>query len=245
MARGYSLGALTRDLYNLIYPVGICIDFDDNTNPNSKFAGTRWVQITDGCNVRSATSLTVGTAPGNIGATDGSDTVTIGAANMPVHSHTFSAACSNEDLGTKTVSTFDYGTKTTSQFDYGTKWTAGTDLGTKTTGTTGNHRHQTGVEGSLNGGGGHTTVPEIGGGGWRTYTDTVGDHSHTVELGSHSHNVEIGAHTHAVGIGSHNHTVVMGAHWHSVDGITGNAGGTTALNVTNKVHYYARWKRTS
>jgi hypothetical protein len=245
MARGYSLGALTRDLYNLIYPVGICIDFDNNTNPNNTFAGTTWVQITDGCNVRTATSSTVGTAPGNISATGGSDTVTIGAANMPVHNHTFGATSSSVDLGTKTVSTFDHGTKTTSQFDYGTKGTTGTDLGTKTTSGSGSHRHQTGVEGSLNGGGGHTTVPEVPGAGTKTYTDTVGNHTHTVVMGSHSHNVAIGAHTHTVGIGTHNHTVVMGAHTHTVNGTTGNAGGTTALNVTNKVHYYARWKRTA
>ena len=116
-------------MYDLIYPVGICIDFDNNTNPNSKFAGTTWVQITDACNVRAATSLTVGTAPGNIGATGGSDTATIGAANMPVHNHSFGATSSSVDLGIRTVSTFDYGTKTTSQFDYGTRGTTGTDLG--------------------------------------------------------------------------------------------------------------------
>ena len=53
MARGYSLGAFVKEVYNLVYPVGICIDFDNATNPNTAFPGTTWTQITDGMYITS------------------------------------------------------------------------------------------------------------------------------------------------------------------------------------------------
>lgn len=87
MARGYSLGGLINDLYNLVYPVGICIDFDNATNPNTTFPGTTWVQILDNRVVRTSTSATVGTSPGQIGAIAGNDTITLVEANLPKHVH--------------------------------------------------------------------------------------------------------------------------------------------------------------
>lgn len=246
MARGYSLGAFVKEVYNLVYPVGICIDFDNATNPNTAFPGTTWIQITDACSVRAATSLTVGTAPGNIGATDGSDTVTIGAANMPVHNHSFGATSSSTDLGTKTASTHDYGTKTTSSFDYGTKYTSSFDYGTKTSDTTGGHTHSVEATWADGGRNGHLAWHASNNDDYE-YSSTTWDgaHAHAVYIGAHTHTVDIGAHTHTVDIGTHNHTIVMGEHTHTVNGTTDNAGGTTALNVINKVHYYARWKRTA
>lgn len=232
------------DVFDVVYPIGIVLQFDNATNPNNVFTGTVWEQVIDGRSVRAATSLIVGSELGQIGAKIGSDTVTIGVANMPVHNHSFSATSSSTDLGTKTTSTHDYGSKTTSSFDYGTKSASNFDYGTKTTDTTGAHTHS--VEGTWadNGGNGHLA--------WHTSNNddygygtaaSAGNHSHTVNIGAHTHTVGIGAHTHTVGIGAHNHTIVMGTHTHTVGGTTGNAGGTTELNVRNASRYYALWKR--
>lgn len=232
------------NVFNTIYPIGIVLQFDNATNPNNSFPGTVWEQIIDGRSVRAATSLIVGSELGQIGAKIGSDTVTIGVANMPVHNHSFSATSSSTDLGTKTTSTHDYGSKTTSSFDYGTKSASNFDYGTKTTNNTGAHTHS--VQGTVGDSGPNWHLN------WETSnnddyknqtTSSAGAHAHTVAIGAHSHTVGIGAHTHTVSIGAHNHTTVMGAHTHTVNGTTGDAGGTTELNVRNASRYYALWKR--
>ena len=69
-------------IYNTVYPVGICIQFDANVNPNTAFPGTTWAQIVDGRQVRAAESAAA------IGTTGGSDTVTLAEGNLPVHTHT-------------------------------------------------------------------------------------------------------------------------------------------------------------
>ena len=69
-------------IYNAVYPVGICIQFDANVNPNTAFPGTTWAQIVDGRQVRAAENAAA------IGTTGGSDTVVLAEANLPAHTHT-------------------------------------------------------------------------------------------------------------------------------------------------------------
>lgn len=188
-------------IYDSIYPIGVVTWFAQNKNPNTLFPGTKWNYIGENRTIRLASAN-----GSDVMATGGSDSVKLAVGNLPAHGHAFSANTSGFDHGTKTTSGFDYGTKTTSS--------------------TGNHRHRSGTEGTLNGGGGHTTVPQLSGG-TATYTDSVGNHTHTVALGSHSHTVGIGAHS------------------HSVSGTTANSGSGTAVNVTNSFIKLMGWYRSA
>lgn len=219
MARGYSLGAFVKEVYNLVYPVGICIDFDNATNPNTVFPGTTWTQITDGRVVRAATSLTVGSAAGNITALLGADTLTLSVAQLPIHAHgmsnhthSFSATTGSKDLGTKTVSTFDYGTKTTN--------------------TAGAHTHTVKSVGGMTvkNGDFNSAVADTA----TQTTSSAGNHAHTVAIGSHNHTVVMGTHTHTVSGTTGGSTAN-----------TANTGSGSLVNLTNSCHYYARWKRTA
>ena len=69
-------------IYNTVYPIGICVQFDANVNPNTAFPGTTWAQIVDGRQVRAAENAAA------IGTTGGSDTVVLAEGNLPVHTHT-------------------------------------------------------------------------------------------------------------------------------------------------------------
>lgn len=69
-------------IYNTVYPIGICVQFDADVNPNTAFPGTTWAQIVDGRQVRAAENAAA------IGTTGGSDTVTLAEANLPAHTHT-------------------------------------------------------------------------------------------------------------------------------------------------------------
>ena len=69
-------------IYNTVYPVGICIQFAANVNPNTAFPGTTWAQIVDGRQVRAAENAAA------IGNTGGSDTATLAVGNLPKHTHT-------------------------------------------------------------------------------------------------------------------------------------------------------------
>lgn len=76
-------------IYDAVYPIGICIQFDAIVNPNTAFPGTTWTQIVDGRQVRAAENAAA------IGATGGNDTVILDGTNLaahvhsvPVHSHT-------------------------------------------------------------------------------------------------------------------------------------------------------------
>ncbi|MEA1064520.1 phage tail protein [Erwinia sp. HR93] len=185
------------------------------------------------------------------GAPDGRALLSLEADGIKSHTHAATAAAT--DLGTKNTSSFDYGNKTTSStdlgtkntssFDYSTKTTNAPDLGSKTTSSAGNHKHRTGTQGTLNGGGGVTTVPLFNNG-TATYTDQTGNHTHTVAIGTHAHTVAIGAHAHSVVMGAHAHTVAIGAHVHSVvmgthtHNITVNAAGNAENTVKNIAFNY-------
>lgn len=77
------------DVYSAIYPVGICVQFDTDANPNGLFPGTSWERVVDGRQVRAAENVAA------IGTVGGSDTVALQETNLaahvhsvPVHSHT-------------------------------------------------------------------------------------------------------------------------------------------------------------
>lgn len=170
--RGYSLAALVENFYDLIYPVGICIDFDNNTNPNNVFQGTTWVQITDGRAIRAATGSTVGGTQGQISSLGGADSVTIGISHLPAHAHSMihnhgvNINTNLQGAHTHTVS--------------GTAASAGAHTHTIEGKVTGNSSN--GVSS------GYSTVLNS------TPTSSAGAHTHTVSgtaasAGSHTHNV--------------------------------------------------------
>ena len=162
-----------RNYLNELYPIGIVLWFAQNKNPNTLFPGTTWSYIGENKTIR------LGSQNGSdVMTSGGADTITLAAANIPAHSHTFSA----------TTSAFDYGTKTTSTFDYGTK----------TTNRTGAHTH--GISGKHGDWVTANNLPTDGatGGAYTATTLSAGAHTHTVGIGAHNHTVGIGAHTHTV-----------------------------------------------
>ncbi|VTT34925.1 putative prophage tail fiber protein [Klebsiella pneumoniae] len=208
-----------RNYLNELYPIGIVLWFAQNKNPNTLFPGTKWSYIGENKTIR------LGSQNGSdVMTSGGADTITLAAANIPAHSHTFSA----------TTSAFDYGTKTTSSFNYGNKTTSTFDHGTKTTNTTGNHTHT--ISPALSGGGSIRSANLDWSGPASTNTGAAGNHAHTVAIGAHSH---------SVAIGEHNHTVGIGAHTHTVSGTTANTGSGAAINVTNAFVKLMGWYRTA
>lgn len=71
---------------NAIYPIGIVVWFAQNKNPNTLFPGTKWQYIGENKTIRLAAA-----SGNNVLSTGGSDSVTLTEAQMPAHSHTFSA----------------------------------------------------------------------------------------------------------------------------------------------------------
>ncbi|MBD2811007.1 tail fiber protein [Xenorhabdus sp. Vera] len=144
-----------------IYPIGIVLWFAQNQDPNKLFSGTTWKYIGENKTIRLASP-----DGSNILSTGGNDSITLTAAQIPAHSHTFSA--------------------TTSSFDYGTK----------VTNIAGDHYHDSGWGESSNSRYGHYdgTRNNYGSGDsdWDNYkfnTSTNGAHQHEVHIGSHAHTV--------------------------------------------------------
>lgn len=237
MARGYSLGAFVKEVYNLVYPVGICIDFDNATNPNTTFPGTTWVQVTDGMAYRAATSNVVGSGAGQIGSAQGSDTATLAEANLPAHSHT-SAAHSHTIAHTHSIG-HDHGNATAASNGAHTHTVSGTAA------SAGAHTHP--IQGRTNFGTAGNNVAMALNGSSQTNSTAVtssGAHTHTVSgtaasAGAHTHTVDIPTYTGNSGGSS---AANSGS---TTPGNTGSVGSGTAFNVMNRSHYYARWKRTA
>lgn len=198
-------------LMNAIYPIGIVTLFAQNKDPNKLFPGTKWKYIGENKTIR------LGKTDGSdVMTTGGSDSVTLAESNLPAHSHAFSAD----------TSSFDYGNKDTSWFDYGNK---GTD-------TQGAHNH---VQGVRSGTSAHMFGTENVGRDYgfsgtgnadktiAPYTNTSGNHAHTVSIGGHSHSVGIGAHS------------------HSVSGNTSPAGAGSSVSVANSFIKLMAWYRES
>ncbi|HAS8352558.1 TPA: phage tail protein [Vibrio vulnificus] len=100
-----SQNAVTEALKNAvnidtIYPVGVVIWFAQNKNPNDLFPGTSWSYIGENKTIRLANS-----SGSNVLTSGGSDNITLTAAHLPAHSHSFSGTTSSFDYGTKTTNT--------------------------------------------------------------------------------------------------------------------------------------------
>lgn len=227
MAKGYSLAALAENLYKLVYPVGICVDFAKAVNPNELFPGTTWVQITDGRSVRIANQNVEGDVLGQIGALGGSDNVTITANQMPSHVHRHDHTHNMNHTHPRT-------------------WvTAGGGHEHRVVGNTGGagaHGHGIDIYG-LNTSKQQAIVGAGGNLGVRygvQNTQGVGDHAHYFDVtsggaGHHDHYFDLqwfSGNTSWIGDGSGNL-------------FTEGAGAGEAVNVMNLSRYYARWTRTA
>lgn len=100
-----SQNAVTEALKNAvnidtIYPVSVVIWFAQNKNPNDLFPGTSWSYIGENKTIRLANS-----SGSNVLTSGGSDNITLTAAHLPAHSHSFSGTTSGFDYGTKTTNT--------------------------------------------------------------------------------------------------------------------------------------------
>lgn len=245
---GMSLDYLVKNLYDMIYPVGICIDFDTETvDPNTAFPGTTWVRITDGAYVV-ASGVSAGTIAGN-------NSFTIGVANLPSHSHSMAHTHTiNHNHGT-----IDSDTQGAHQHSV-----------SGTTGGGGDHSHTRGsmeISGKLGtfrgepvgkyaiASGAFSLEPRIGD---TSYTGQWGDYGQmsvftasktwtgsTSSSGTHTHSFSattnlVGSHSHKVGIPNYNGT--SGA---SSAANTGSVGSGAAITFTPTFHRYARWKRTA
>lgn len=229
-------------IIDTLYPVGIVTWFAQNKNPNTLFPGTTWKYIGENRTIRLASST--GT---DVLTTGGSDTVTLVAANIPSHTHSFSATSSTYDYGTKTSSSFDYGTKTTNAPNLGSKTTSSFDYGTKTSSSAGAHQHDMPAYNvsTLSRAYLETTVLGRAGFNGTNLTTSAGAHTHTVALGAHTHTVALGTHSHSVALGAHKHTVAVGSHNHTVSGTTGATGSGSAITINPAYVKLMAWYRTA
>lgn len=244
------------DVFDVVYPIGIVLQFDNATNPNNSFTGTSWVQIIDGRAVRAATSVAVGTELGQIGAIIGEDEVTIAVANLPSHTH-------NMRNHTHSIASHTHTMAHTHTIDH--------KHGAVNTGSAGAHTHS--LSGTADSAGAHQHTegsPFTGdvnfGATSSTSRDNIKDWLYSPST-RYPLTSSSGAHTHSVS-GTANSA---GAHTHSVDlpNFSGTSGGSSAantggtalttggpssntsdatgdgakLNVRNASHYYALWKR--
>ncbi|MEW5109778.1 phage tail protein [Morganella morganii] len=142
-----SQNAVTEALKNAvnidtIYPVGVVIWFAQNKNPNDFFPVTSWSYNGENKTLRLANS-----SGSNVLTSGGSDNITLTAAHLPAHSHSFSGTTSSFDYGTKTTNNTGGHTHTYTLLNYNTN--RGYDVGgnsnsgwdTKTTSNAGAHTH--------------------------------------------------------------------------------------------------------
>ncbi|ECG8590753.1 hypothetical protein FNI11_13575 [Salmonella enterica subsp. salamae] len=140
------------------------------TDPATRWAGTVWMYLGEGLTLRTAKA-----DQSDLGATVGSDSITLTVDNMPWHGHSIGGSTGSSDAADVTSGEFDYGTRTSS--------------------TTGEHQHSFGAENSYYGDSSHTALMA----GTGTYEgSSEGNHAHTTDIGSHYHTVTIPAHSHSL-----------------------------------------------
>jgi len=203
---------------NGLYPVGAPIPWPSGTLPTTgTWAFMQGQAFDTSAYPQTAAAYPSGTLPDmrgyTIKGTPASGRTVLSYEADGVKSHTHAASLGATNLGSYSTTSYDYGTKSTTAYDYGTLGTA----------SAGGHRHET------------TTLmdssytPYYGNFGWPSgaiglkangwssnlyagaYTNTNGDHSHTVYVGAHSHTVAVGAHSHTVTLGSHTHSLTIGS----------------------------------
>lgn len=236
-----------NNIYDAIYPIGIVLQFDNATNPNNKFTGTVWEQITDGRSARAATGPEAGATVGQVGSVEGSDTVTIAVSNLPGHTHGMQNHTHNIAPHTHTMAhthAIDHKHPTHQSTTNGAHIHAVTG---KTT-TNGNHTHGAAMGNNAN------VTPTIFAGSNSGQVDTrnvlwAGDHYHDLNgtaglAGDHFHEISF---PNFVGTSGGSSAANTGGTSLSTGSPSNNettsTGKGTALNVCNSVHYYAFWKR--
>jgi len=161
------------------------------------------------------------TDPGEVG---GSHTVTIATANLPSHTHAFSATTGNQSQSHTHV--VNITTSSDGAHTHGS--------GTLATGSAGAHNHEYNMSGTI-------TFDASSGGSRPEARRANTNNQNTSTNGAHTHSISgstgsAGAHTHTVsgntGNESQNHT-------HNVSGTTGATGSGTALTVTPKYYKLA------
>lgn len=245
--QGKVLHDAINSVWNKIYPVGSIYMSIVESNPSTLFGGT-WERIEGqfliGCN---------GTYPN--GTTGGATNTTLAVANLPGHTHSFSATSGNQSAnhthsgstGNQSAGhTHSFGATSGGQSSDHTHWAATT--------TNGNHGHLCYKSwGFATGSGGWNWVMgtvDDGFSGSGNWTANAGDHNHTLTTGGVSAN-----HTHWVGgttggiSANHNHSFTTGGnsanHTHSVSGTTGSTGSATSFtNLPPYLSVYI-WKRTA
>lgn len=225
-------------IYDTVYPVGICVQFDANVNPNTAFPGTTWAQIEDGRQVRAAENAAA------IGTTGGSDTVVLAGANLPAHTHTVAThshtIAQHDHLVGPHAHKMTHG-HTASSVETGAhvhliaNGVPDTGVGDLTTLTGSNHLHGAGGAGSfryteyaLRGG---PQAPDRG------LTNYAGNHAHPITVNDMSGYTDMAS----------SRTDTAGATATGTGGpsATGSVGSGTAVAVAGAWHKYAIWKRTA
>lgn len=233
------------NVFSVMYPIGIVVQFDNATNPNNSFIGTVWEQIVDGRSARAATGPEAGTADGQIGSVAGSDTTTIAVANMPGHTHgmqnhTHGIASHTHTMAHTHTINHDHGAVNTSSSGAHTHTVSGTAA------SNGAHTHTAGT--GYTGAGNYIGAGTGTGLGTMT-TNSAGAHTHSVSgtaasSGAHTHSVDLPNYTGTSGGSSAGNTggtaLTSGGPSNNTTTSTGDG---TALNVRNSSHYYAFWKR--
>ena len=221
MAVGYSLSGLVEDLYKLVYPVGVSIEFSNDVDPNTTFPGTTWVEVVDGRVARSRK------ASDNwvVGGTGGNDAIALSNDHLPRHQH---------DMNHNHAINHNHGQGWTNEAGHHNHHCAGD------TWEAGNHNHSIYTLTTFNGAG--STPAAVNAGGPRdSYTRDAGNHSHHFDFWTEGG----GAHTHAAWVPAFNgwsgevNAGPTGGTW---TGLTGNGVG---FSVQNEFRVYRRWNRTA
>lgn len=244
-------------IYNTVYPIGICVQFDANVNPNTAFPGTTWAQIVDGRQVRAAENAAA------IGTTGGSDTVALQETNLaahvhsvPVHSHTIATHSHTISQHQHTVS--DH----THPISHGhTAWTDNQG---------GGHQHyiangatQTGTGDAITLNGGNYLCGAFGPSGFGFTEYALKGNGNGADRGLTNFNG--GLHGHNIGVsqldansGAADRVLYASLDGPTATGVggpsatgstaasnTGSVGGATPVAVAGAWHKYAIWKRTA
>lgn len=219
-------------LWNAVYPIGAIYMSTSSTSPSTLFPGTTWTQITDRFLLAAGSSYSAGN-------TGGSASTTLATANLPKHTHSFSATSGTQSANhTHSVGAHSHGLNS---------HTHGIPALSGSTTSTGEHTHQLSFY-NYNGGIGTVT------GGFNFTYNTAGwfnTQGNYVRQGGHSHNISTTASTSDAASGStaNSSAFTSGSnsanHTHSVSGTTGETGsGTSFTNLPPYLVVYM-WKRTA
>lgn len=240
-------------IYNTVYPVGICIQFDANVNPNTAFPGTTWAQIVDGRQVRAAENAAA------IGTTGGSDTVVLAEANLPAHTHTVATHSHTIATHSHTMAQHSH-TVASHAHSMAHGHTASSAANGAHTHLIANGATQTGTGDSITLNGSNYLMGAFGPAGFgfteyalkggtqtpdRGLSNSAGSHAHTITVtnmsgntGDASPGTDTAGDT-ATGTGGPTATGTGGP------SATGSVGSGTAVSVAGAWHKYAIWKRTA